>query len=121
MRPKTPRSRNEVAPHDNISRRVIRKRRRLRYLTVGIDPAVATGDDPLLDNTPALAHTMTALVTQRLAFGERAGQNVRRIGSGFGDAGKALNPKDPAVPVYMAFPGTPIRGFRRIGVISESV
>jgi hypothetical protein len=46
---------------------------------------VATGYDPLLDNAPELARTMAASVTQRIAFGERAGQKVRRIGSGFGD------------------------------------
>jgi len=31
---------------------------------------------------------MAASVQQRIAFGERAGQQVRRIGSGFGDAGE---------------------------------
>jgi hypothetical protein len=31
---------------------------------------------------------MAASVTQRIAFGERAGQHVRRIGSGFGDEGE---------------------------------
>jgi hypothetical protein len=71
-----------------ISRRVIRKRRRLRYLEAGIDAAVATGYDPLLDNEPELAHAMAALVKQRIAFGERAGVKVRRIGSGFGCEGE---------------------------------
>ena len=37
---------------------------------------------------PALARTRAASVTQRLAFGERAGQHVRRIGSGFGYEGE---------------------------------
>jgi len=67
-----------------ISRRVIRTLRRLEYLEAGIDDAVATGYDPLLDNEPELARTMAASATQRIAFGERAGQKVRRIGSGFG-------------------------------------
>jgi hypothetical protein len=55
----------------NISRRVIRKLRRLGYLEVGIDAAVATGYDPLLNNEPDLARTMAAAVKQRIAFGER--------------------------------------------------
>jgi predicted dienelactone hydrolase len=43
---------------------------------------VATGYDPLLDNEPELARTMAASVQQRIAFGERAGEKVRHIGSG---------------------------------------
>ena len=38
---------------------------------------------------PELAHTMAASVQQRIAFGERAGQKVRRIGAGFGSEGEA--------------------------------
>jgi len=49
---------------------------------------VATCYDPLLDNEPELACTMAASVKQRIAFGERAGQKVRRIGSGFGYEGE---------------------------------
>src|SRR5262244_103206 len=71
-----------------ISRRVIRKLRQLGYLEAGIDAAVATGYDPLLDNAPELARTLAASVQQRIAFGERAGQQVRRIGAGFGSAGE---------------------------------
>jgi hypothetical protein len=71
-----------------LSRRVIRKLRHLGYLEPGIEDAVATGYDPLLDHEPALARTMAASVQQRLAFGERAGQQVRRMGSGFGDVGE---------------------------------
>ena len=47
---------------------------------------MATGYDPLRDDE--LARTMAASVTQRIAFGERAGQAVRRIGSGFGYEGE---------------------------------
>jgi Putative transposase len=47
---------------------------------------VATGYDPLLDNEPELSRPLAASVMQRIAFGERAGQNVRCIGAGFGDA-----------------------------------
>ena len=67
-----------------ISRRVIRKLRRLGYLEASVDESVATGYDPLMSDEPALAHTTAASVQQRIAFGERAGQQVRRIGSGFG-------------------------------------
>ena len=49
---------------------------------------MATGYDPLLDSEPELTRTMAASVKQRIAFGERAGQHVRRIGSGFGYKGE---------------------------------
>jgi hypothetical protein len=39
------------------------------------------------DDDPELARTMAASVQQHIAFGERAGQQVRRIGSGFGYEG----------------------------------
>src|SRR6266446_3322701 len=58
------------------------------YLEAGLDAAMATEYDPLLDNEPELARTMAASVTQRIACGERAGQQVRRIDSGFGYAGE---------------------------------
>ena len=75
--------------------------------------AVATGYDPLRDTEPELARTMAASVKQRIAFGERAGDKVRRIGSGFGseraallpsahavaEEGSGLHSKDRAVPV----------------------
>jgi hypothetical protein len=79
----------------NISRRVIRKLRRLGYLEAGMDVPVAAGYDPLLDNEPELARTMAASVKLRLAFGEHAGQNVRRIGSGFGSEGARPALKGP--------------------------
>src|SRR5215467_3445367 len=52
------------------------------------DAAVATGYDPLGDDAPELARTLAASVQQRIAFGERAGQQVRRMGSGFGAEGE---------------------------------
>jgi Putative transposase/Transposase zinc-binding domain len=70
-----------------ISHRVIRTLRRLGYLEAGSDGAVPTGHDPLRDDAPELARTMAASVQQRIAFGERAGQQVRRMGSGFGAEG----------------------------------
>jgi putative transposase/transposase-like zinc-binding protein len=72
-----------------ISRRVIRTLRRLGYLETGMEAPVVTGYDPLRDTAPELARTMAASVQQRLAFGERAGQPVRRIGAGFGAEGEA--------------------------------
>jgi hypothetical protein len=60
-----------------------------------MDVPVATGYDPLLDNEPELARAMAASVTQCIAFGERAGQNVRRIGSGFGYEGERPELKGP--------------------------
>jgi hypothetical protein len=71
-----------------ISHRVIRKLRRLGYLEAGIDVPVATGYDPLLDNEPELARSVAASVRQRIAFGERTGEKVRRIGHGFGYEGE---------------------------------
>jgi hypothetical protein len=72
-----------------ISRRVIRLLRRLGYLETDRESPVATGYDPLRDTAPELARTMAASVQQRLAYGERAGQHVRRIGSGFGSEAEA--------------------------------
>jgi len=93
---RTPRFVTGEAPTDadiatvvqTISHRVMRKLRQLGYLEVGLDAAVATGYDPLGDDAPELARTMAASVQQRIAFGERAGQKVRRIGSGFGAEGE---------------------------------
>jgi hypothetical protein len=72
-----------------ISQRVIRKLRRLGYLESFSEAPVATGYDPLVDDDPELARTLLASVHQRIAFGDRAGQKVRRIGSGFGDEGES--------------------------------
>ena len=48
-----------------------------------------TGYDPVRAEDPELARTMAASVQQRIAFGERAGQQVRRMGSGFGSEGES--------------------------------
>jgi hypothetical protein len=100
----------------NISRRVIRKLRRLGYLEAGSDAAVATGYDPLLDNEPELARTMAASVTQRIACGERAGEKVRRIGSGFGDEGERpalTGPRCASVNGFSLHANTEIPAHRR--------
>jgi hypothetical protein len=99
-----------------ISRRVIRKLRRLGYLEAGIEVPVATGYDPLLDTEPELARTMAASVTQRIAFGERAGEKVRRIGSGFGDEGerpKLKGPRCASVNGFSLHANTEIAAHRR--------
>jgi hypothetical protein len=71
-----------------ISQRVIRELRKRGYLETDTQDVVPTGYDPTSDEDPELARTMAASVQQRIAFGERAGQRVRRIGSGFGDEGE---------------------------------
>jgi hypothetical protein len=98
------------------SRRVIRTLRRLGYLETGIDAAVATGYDPLLDDKPELARTMAASVKQRIAFGERAGQQVRRIGSGFGYEGERpelVGPRCASVHGFSLHANTQIPAHRR--------
>src|SRR2546427_4983104 len=99
-----------------ISRRVIRKLRRLGYVEAGMDGPVATGYDSLLDNAPELARTMAASVQQRIAFGERAGQRVRRIGAGFGSVGEVptlTGPHCASVQGFSLHAGTDIPAHRR--------
>ena len=72
-----------------ISSRVLRTLRRRGYLEAGTDDVVATGHDPRRDAAPARARTLAAAGQQRLACGERAGQQVRRLGAGFGVDGEA--------------------------------
>ena len=99
-----------------LSHRVIRKLRRLGYLEASMDATVATGYDPLRDTAPELARTMAASVQQRIAFGERAGQHVRRIGSGFGDADEAprlTGPRCASVHGFSLHANTQIPAHRR--------
>src|SRR5262249_56341806 len=99
-----------------IRRSVIRKVRRLGYLETGIEPPVATGYDPLRDTAPELARTMAASVQQRIAFGARAGQHVRRIGSGFGAEGEAprlTGPRCASVNGFSLHANTAIPAHRR--------
>ncbi len=75
-----------------------------------------TGDDPASDEDPELARTMAASVQQRIAFGERAGQQMRRIGSGFGSEGE--RPTLPgtrcaSVPVFSLHANTLVPAHRR--------
>src|SRR2546428_442646 len=99
-----------------ISRRVIRRLRQLGYLEAGTDDVVATGHDPLRDNAPELARTLAASVQQRLAFGERAGQKVRRIGAGFGYEGEAptlTGPRCASVQGFSLHANTQVPAHRR--------
>jgi hypothetical protein len=73
---------------DKISQRVIRELRKRGYLEADTQEVVPTGYDPASDEAPELARTLAASAQQRLVFGERAGQRVRRIGSGFGNEGE---------------------------------
>jgi hypothetical protein len=99
-----------------ISRRVIRKLRWLGYLEEGMESPVATGYDPLRDTAPELARTMAASVQHRIAFGEHAGQQVRRIGSGFGSEGEAprlTGPRCASVHGFSLHAQTQIPAHRR--------
>ena len=81
-----------------------------------MEAPVATGYDPLRDTAPELARTMAASVQQRIAFGERAGQHVRRIGSGFGDADEAprlTGPRCASVHGFSLHANTQIPAHRR--------
>jgi len=98
-----------------ISRWVIRTLRQWEYLETS-SAAVATGYDPLCDDEPELARTMAASVKQRIAFGERAGQHVRRIGSGFGDAGERpalTGPRCASVNGFSLHTNTQVPAHRR--------
>jgi len=99
-----------------ISQRVIRKLCRLGYLETGLESPVATGYDPLRDTASELARTMAASVQHRIAFGDRAGQHVRRIGSGFGHEGEAprlTGPRCASVNGFSLHANTAIPAHRR--------
>ena len=99
-----------------LSHRVSRTLRSLGYLEAGGDAAVATGSDPLVEDAPALARTLAASVTQRIAFGERMGQKVRRIGAGFGHAGETprlTGPRCASVQGFSLHANTQIPAHRR--------
>src|SRR5205823_14496044 len=82
----------------------------------GMEPPVASGYDPLRDTAPELARTMAASGQQRIASGERAGQPVRRIGSGFGYKGEAprlTGPRCARVHGFSLHANTAIPAHRR--------
>src|SRR5262249_17818364 len=99
-----------------ISRRVIRLLRRLGSLEAGMESPVATGYDPLRDTAPELARTMAASVQQRIAWGARAVQLVRRIGAGFGSEGEAprlTGPRCASVQGFSLHANTSVPAHRR--------
>jgi hypothetical protein len=99
-----------------ISQKVIRKLRKLGYLEPDLDATIATGYDPLVEDEPELARTLSASVQQRIAFGERAGQKVRRIGSGFGSEGERptlSGPRCASVHGFSLHANTQIPAHRR--------
>jgi hypothetical protein len=65
---------------------------------------------------PALARTLAASVTQRIACGEQAGQQVRRIGSGFGYEGESptlTGPRCASVHGFSLHANTQVPAHRR--------
>jgi hypothetical protein len=99
-----------------ISRRVIRTLRHLGYLEADFDAPTATGYGPLRDDVPELARTMAASVQQRIAFGERTGERVRRIGAGFGAEGEAptlTGPRCASVQGFSLHANTQVPTHRR--------
>jgi Putative transposase len=100
----------------NIRRRIIRTLRCLGCLEAGIDAGVATGHDPLVDDAPELARTLAASVQQSIAFGERAGERVRRIGAGFGHAGETptlTGPRYASIQGFSLHANTQVPAHRR--------
>jgi Putative transposase len=100
----------------NIRRRIIRTLRCLGYLEAGIDAGVATGHDPLVDDAPEFARTLAASVQQSIAFGERAGERVRRIGAGFGHAGETptlTGPRYASIQGFSLHANTQVPAHRR--------
>jgi hypothetical protein len=100
----------------HLVERVIRTLRRLGYLEAGLDAPAATGYNRLRDDAPELAHTLAASVQQRIAFGERAGQKVRRIGAGFGVEGEAptlTGPRCASMQGFSLYTNTQVPAHRR--------
>ena len=88
----------------------------LETFLASLDAAVATGYDPLRDDEPELARTMGTSVKQRIAFGERAGQNIRQIGSGFGYEGECperTGPRCTSVNGFSLHANTQVPAHRR--------
>jgi hypothetical protein len=95
---------------------VIRKLCQLGYLEPDLNATIVTGYDPLANDEPELARTLSASVQQRMAFGDRAGQQVRRIGSGFGYEGERptlSGPRCASVQGFSLHASTQIPAHRR--------
>jgi hypothetical protein len=99
-----------------ISQRVIRYLRKRGYLEVDTEDVVPTGYDPASNDDPELARAMAASVQQHIACGERAGQRVRRMGSGFGDEGESptlSGPRCASVNGFSLHANTHVSAHRR--------
>jgi len=69
-----------------------------------------------VEDAPELARTLAASVQQRIAFGEHAGEKVRRIGSGFGYAGERpalTGPRCASIHGFSMHANTAIPAHRR--------
>jgi hypothetical protein len=120
----TPRFRPQEPPTDaeiaavlhKISQRVIRQLRQRGSLEAGTKDVVPTGDDLARDKAPDRARPLAASVQQRLACGERAGQQGRRRGSGVGDKGARptlSGPRGASVNGFSLHTNTPMPAHRR--------
>ena len=69
---------------DQIAKRIIEYLRKKGYIQETPDTTLHPELDGLFDEYPALSDCMQASISSRIAFGPRAGQYVRRIGSGYG-------------------------------------
>ena len=123
MQGSSPSDTNIAAVVQKMARRVIRMLRRLGYLEAGTAAAAATGCDPLRDDAPEFARTLAASVQQRIAFGERAGQQVRRLGAGFGREGEAptfTGPRCASVQGFSLHANTQVPAHRRVSARKPS-
>ena len=122
----TPRFRPQQPPTDaeiaavlhKISQRVICQWRQRGSLEAGTKDVGPTGYDPARDEDPDRARPLAASVQQRMACGERAGQQVRRIGSGFGYEGESPTLSGPRCASGNGFSCTPTRRFQRTAATS---
>jgi Putative transposase len=94
------------------------RRRGWGYAAGGSDTNTmrAVEERPLVDAAPELARTMAASVQQRIAFGERAGERVRRISAGFGTEGEVptlTGPRCASVQGFSLHANTQVPAHRR--------
>jgi hypothetical protein len=69
---------------EKIATKTIRHLRRACYLREEGEEVESAQADQLFHDHPGLTHALAASIQSKIAFGPRAGQKVRRIGSGFG-------------------------------------
>lgn len=69
---------------EKIAAKTIKYLRKKGYLQEEGEEVLRPDFDPLFQDHPGLTEAMAASIQGKIAFGERAGQKVRRVGSGFG-------------------------------------